>query len=270
MERTTLVFFEYLLSIFCQAKLTLCLPFLIRIPSHTVVDLMHICRWANEPLRPTQMGLPPAENMLDGAGSGSIGSIEKEMSGSSVSRSHDDVLAVLPPLSEWEQWPVMFRFSPSESSNVRRLDCTDPFSPIRINCNDVSVPFETSLFCGRVIIRMAGLPGAEDYFRGRKRLTDFVVQGQFRRTVRFDRLMTGQRFRNRLKTVNGRFARVVVGFIKTLQPSVEIDLLADSPFWVSTTFFSVCLFLIFFFFLHASLSLLLLCLHISPNCQCPN
>ncbi len=217
------------------------------------------------------MVLPPAENVLDVAGPGSI---EKEISGLPVPRSHGNELAFLQPLSEWEQWPVMFRISPSGSANNHRLDCTDPFSPIRINCNDASVPFETPLFYGRVIIRMAGLPGAEDYFRGRKRLTDFVVQGQFRRPVRFDRLMTGQRFSNKLKTINGRLARVMSGFIKALQPSVEIDLLADSPFWVSTTFYYSafllpCFPLSFSFFLTCVpvLTPLVCCLYISLNCQ---
>ncbi len=202
-----------------------------------------------EPCRQTRMGLPSDENMLDGAGS-----LEKEISGLSVPESDiDAALASLPLLSEWEQWPVLFRISPSLSPNVRRLDCKDPFAPIRINCNDVSVPFETNLFRGRVIVRMSGLPNAEDYFRGRKRLTDLVVQGQFLRPVRFDRLMTGQKFSSKLKAVHGGLARVAVGLIKKLQPSVEIDLLSNSPFWVSTTSppFSVwlCSFYIHFLYL---------------------
>ncbi len=197
---------------------------------------MHICSCAYEPLRETQMGLSPIENRL-GVGGADSESLVRRMPGLSVlPESHDGALAFLPPLSEWEQWPVLFRISPTGTSNVSRLDCEDPFSPIRINCNDVSVPFETPLFCGRVIIRLAGLPNAEEYFHGRKRLTNLVVQGQFRRPVTFNRLMTGQKFSSKLKSVHRGFARVMAGFIKRIQPSVEIDLLSENPFWVSATF----------------------------------
>ncbi len=234
---------------------------------------MHICCCANEPLRETQMGLSPIENRLSVGGSKSE-LLMKGMSVSSIlSESHDNVLAFLPPLSKWEQWPVLFRISPTGTSNISRQDCTDPFSPIRINGNGVTVPFETPLFRGHVIIRMAGLPNAEDYFHGRKRLTDFVVQGQFRRPVSFNRLMTGQKFVNKLKSVHRGLAKVMAGFIKRIQPSVEIDLLSENPFWVSATFLFCLPFLKKIFLLTCTPSLsLFLCfpcaLYISPNGQC--
>lgn len=59
-----------------------------------------------------------------------------------------------------------------------RLDGHEPNSSIPVNSDDIAVPFETTLFKGRLLVRVAGLPGdgAQDYFRGKKRLMQCAVQ----------------------------------------------------------------------------------------------
>ncbi|CAN0583768.1 unnamed protein product, partial [Laminaria digitata] len=55
---------------------------------------------------------------------------------------------------------------------------------IPVNSDDIAVPFETPLFKGRLLVRVAGLPsgipgqgdGAQAYFRGKKRLMQCAVQ----------------------------------------------------------------------------------------------
>ncbi|CAN0492323.1 unnamed protein product, partial [Discosporangium mesarthrocarpum] len=53
-----------------------------------------------------------------------------------------------------------------------------PWSSVAVNSEDIAVPFETPLFKGRLFVRVAGLPGegAEEYFRGKKRLMQTAVQ----------------------------------------------------------------------------------------------
>ncbi len=256
----------------CQAKLTFCLVYIF-----VVVNLVHILLLCvHKPRRETETELLPAMDTLSVGRGAESGLVKRKISESSISsdmlsESHrGDALAFLPPPSEWEQWPVLFRISPIGIPNVSRLDCSDPFAPIRINDN-VSVPFETPLFCGRVIIRMAGLPNAEDYFHGRKRLTNLVIQGQFRRPVAFYSLLTGQKFSTEVNALPRGLARVMAGIIKKLQPTVEINLLAKSPFWVSATFLFCLLFFFLFYlltFTSSSLSLFLCfscTLYISPR-----
>lgn len=76
----------------------------------------------------------------------------------------------------------MSTLSPPLAFPVRqvRLDGHEPNSSIPVNSDDIAVPFETSLFKGRLLVRVAGLPGdgAQDYFRGKKRLMQCAVQVQ--------------------------------------------------------------------------------------------
>ena len=68
-----------------------------------------------------------------------------------------------------------------------RLDGSEPNSSIPVNSDDIAVPFETPLFKGRLLVRVAGLPsgipgqgdGAQAYFRGKKRLMQCAVQVRF-------------------------------------------------------------------------------------------
>ena len=65
-----------------------------------------------------------------------------------------------------------------------RLDGHEPNSSIPVNSDDIAVPFETPLFKGRLLVRVAGLPsripgqgvGARAYFDGKKRLMQCAVQ----------------------------------------------------------------------------------------------
>lgn len=66
----------------------------------------------------------------------------------------------------------------ADRANQVRLDGHGPDSSIPVNSEDIAVPFETPLFKGRLLVRVAGLPGdgAQDYFRGKKRLMQCAVQ----------------------------------------------------------------------------------------------
>lgn len=65
-----------------------------------------------------------------------------------------------------------------------RLDGHSAHSSIPVNSDGIAVPFETPLFKGRLLVRIAGLPstvpgqddGAQEYFRGKKRLMQCAVQ----------------------------------------------------------------------------------------------
>lgn len=62
--------------------------------------------------------------------------------------------------------------------------------------------FETDLFKGCVVIWAVGLPSTPPgLFRGQKRKTSITIQGQFRRPLPLDDVVTGQEFLRRPKNL---------------------------------------------------------------------
>ena len=78
--------------------------------------------------------------------------------------------------------PLLLVCAPAGCATQVRLDGHAPNSSIPVNSEDIAVPFETPLFKGRLLVRVAGLPGdgAADYFRGKKRLMQCAVQVRWR------------------------------------------------------------------------------------------
>ncbi|CAM9188942.1 unnamed protein product [Scytosiphon promiscuus] len=144
-------------------------------------------------------------------------------------------LASLPPEKEWPHHPIFVRLSPSVGGQVR-LDGQEPNSSIPVNSDDIAVPFETPLFKGRLLVRVAGLPGdgAQDYFRGKKRLMQCAVQGQFKKELPFNRAYTGQAYLRPFTHLPAKWLiRSAFSVIRRLSPALREDITGDRPYMVS-------------------------------------
>ncbi|CAM9289874.1 unnamed protein product [Ectocarpus fasciculatus] len=144
-------------------------------------------------------------------------------------------LASLPPEKEWPHHPIFVRLSPSVGDQVR-LDGHEPNSSIPVNSDDIAVPFETPLFKGRLLVRVAGLPGdgAQDYFRGKKRLMQCAVQGEFKKELPFDRVYTGQAYDRPFTQLPAKWLiRSAFSLIRRLSPALREDITGERPYMVS-------------------------------------
>jgi hypothetical protein len=93
--------------------------------------------------------------------------------------------------------------SPDAKASVRVNGRPVPWrAPLPINDPEQVIEFETATFAGRCLVRIAELPPnprsgpgagsllAEPYFAGRKRKMQVVIQGRFKRPLRFDQVCT--------------------------------------------------------------------------------
>ena len=125
------------------------------------------------------------------------------------------------------------------------------YTSLCINDSSRPVYFETALFVGRAIIRIADLPAAPDddpngdaggddgasaYFcKGRKRKMQVCVQGRFKQPLRFDQVYGGQEFSRPLKNIPAkRVVRWAFGILRPRLPeSFAADLFCAQPFFLS-------------------------------------
>lgn len=123
-----------------------------------------------------------------------------------------------------------------------RLDGHAPNSSIPVNSDDIAVPFETPLFKGRLLVRVAGLPsgipgqgdGAQAYFRGKKRLMQCAVQGCFKKELPFDRAYTGQAYQRPFTQLPAKWlVRSAFSLIRRLSPALREDITGQRPYMVS-------------------------------------
>lgn len=144
----------------------------------------------------------------------------------------------LPHLTDWPHAPVYVRLSPMTPGNMR-LDGAAHFSSIPVNPGKAATPFETPLFKGKVIVRIDGIPGAEEYFdykkgKGERMLMQCCVQGTFKRRVSFEDLYTGQAFyRNLTSLPSSWILSPGMALVRSISPGLKVDLKHPQPFMVS-------------------------------------
>lgn len=109
-------------------------------------------------------------------------------------------------------------------------------SQLPINSKDAIIPFETLFFTGKFHMKIANLPSSPpEYFGGRARLQQVVVQGRFKRRLPLAAVVTGQRF-DRPFALDGMAAWAVSALLPVLRrvmAGCRVDLLADAPYFES-------------------------------------
>ncbi len=137
----------------------------------------------------------------NGTKSTSIGELSSEEDNIQSDYSNDHIVKMtIPPSHEWPHRPVLIKAS-DDSICLNEDGTLSPFIP------PVGIPieFENSLFKGKVLIRIRHIPvpnssklsssgnrfHCEKYFQGRKRMRQFVVQGQFKESIRMSDVYFG-------------------------------------------------------------------------------
>lgn len=143
----------------------------------------------------------------------------------------------------WPNQPVAIRRSPEmlaatnstqQSSQKQKL-----LQPLKLHIPGPAelslVPIESDLFSGRAYIIMANLPDSpHDQFRWKQRKFQYVIQGKFKKDLKFSEIYTGQIFDSPLSQMPSRWVlKAALGLIARLQPAMQIHLTGDRPFIVS-------------------------------------
>lgn len=139
-----------------------------------------------------------------------------------------------PPPSVWGQRPLYMKaesYAKCELSSDTGawFNAEEPFE------------FETPVFRGACLCRfrdVAPPPGAradaaerlDAYFKGKKRTFQVVIQGQFKRQVRMDTVVTGHEFFAPLVNVPGAFVlRSVLRVLRALSKSLDVRVFGSRP-----------------------------------------
>ena len=141
-----------------------------------------------------------------------------------------------PELNDSTTWNSSIFFCPAPSMDQEKTENASGSLPL----NEV-VSFETDLFHGKIFFRVRDLPPKDEekkrlhqeYFDGRKRLYQVVVQGQFQRDdISFRDLFIGARYDKPFDGIPGRksgIVKKVQEFVKRLTPGMLFDIAADKP-----------------------------------------
>ena len=136
---------------------------------------------------------------------------------------------VLPSVDSWPHRPLFLQSA--KDTIIQGLKSSTRPCPI-----GVPFEFETDLFKGRALIRFRDLESSDNhrqdqsYFNGRKRLSQFIIQGQFKKSIKVSDLVTGREFDKPLKLVPPPVvSRIIRRILRRLAPSVEVDLSSTTP-----------------------------------------
>ena len=132
---------------FHEAKLTLKTETLRKIPPHEEFFVGAGVMSANQPPQIDRGSHPPTKEKL----------VDEKMIN----------LTNTPPVDSWIHKPLLVRCAPNLPTKIDGVTCT-PSSQLRVN--GIPIPFETKLFKGIAMIRIANLDGSpKDYFTKRNR-----------------------------------------------------------------------------------------------------
>jgi hypothetical protein len=139
----------------------------------------------------------------------------------------------IPPPSTWIHSPLLIRCSPLTPHKIDGIECT-PTSQLRVN--KIPIPFETSLFKGVAMIRIANLPDSPpSYFKGRNRKMQVAIQGSFKNRTAYDKVFSGQEFTKKIPSLPSKSVvdTVFALLSSKLPPTFLQDVFADEPYFLS-------------------------------------
>eukprot|EP00591_Stephanopyxis_turris_P004379 CAMPEP_0195521852 /NCGR_PEP_ID=MMETSP0794_2-20130614/19492_1 /TAXON_ID=515487 /ORGANISM="Stephanopyxis turris, Strain CCMP 815" /LENGTH=679 /DNA_ID=CAMNT_0040651485 /DNA_START=112 /DNA_END=2148 /DNA_ORIENTATION=+ len=137
----------------------------------------------------------------------------------------------IPPVSAWPNHP-MFLCANTKACPTLQVPKYDN-GPIPIG---VPFQFESELFVGKCLLRVRDLPtshdpaGDQEYFAGRQRRFQSIVQGKFKKQLRVNHVLTGHEFHKPLHRLPPRWILSAgIKLIQRLAQGVSIDLWSDQP-----------------------------------------
>ena len=157
-------------------------------------------------------------------------SMKRLSSGIDQSIVHSREAYSLPNLEEWPHRPLLVCLNTPV--------CINHKVPIfGLGSCPIGVPFkfESDLFIGHCLIRLKGAKsddpeGDEEYFTGRKRIFQSVIQGQFKEKVSVADVMTGHEFSRPLKNLPHPWVlKTATNFIGKVSPGANVVVHTNQP-----------------------------------------
>jgi len=146
--------------------------------------------------------------------------------------------AMLPDPTLWQYRPLFIenKLINEKHKEERDIDQVPQSCPIGIPFD-----FETDLFKGKALIRMRGLESSEDiegnknYFHGRKRKSQTVIQGKFKDAMNYADVQIGREYELPLKQpppyiINSMIKQI----LRRVSPAIEVELCGEKPKVLST------------------------------------
>jgi len=142
--------------------------------------------------------------------------------------------ARLPP-KPWSDG-LLVRLAPEIDATLTGVEY--PTAALPLNNSSAPITFETALFKGAAIVRVADIPSSStqnDYFSGKKRKLQVCVQGVFKQRLRFDQVYSGQEFAQPLARVPAKpLVRWAFQALKARLPANHLaDLFGPLPYFLS-------------------------------------
>ncbi len=136
----------------------------------------------------------------------------------------------LPNVEEWPHRPLLVC--------VNNPACKTEVPKYGLGACPLGIPFqfESDLFKGECVIRLKGSnsddpEGDEEYFQGRKRIFQSVIQGCFKEKVKVADVLTGHEFTRPLKNLPHPWVlKTATNFIGKVSPGAKIEAHTDQPF----------------------------------------
>ena len=123
-------------------------------------------------------------------------------------------ISELPDVETWDHRPLFLKIGKLKSKKSLPI------------CS--AIEFETDMFKGRFMIRIRDAPNTEqDYFKGKRRTKQIVIQGQFKERVSCDNVWMGDTYDKPLNVSS--LVYLAMPIFKRLVPGVIMDLFSEKP-----------------------------------------
>ena len=140
----------------------------------------------------------------------------------------------LPSVTKWKYRPVFLKRDPDSHAENFKVDGVGEEEAVPIG---IPVAFESDLFEGKLLIRVRDLETSEnvnadkEYFHGRKRLNQYVVQGKFKKEIHMRNVLFGGEYKDKLKMAPPAwFERIMLRVFRRINPGLFMKLTGDKPY----------------------------------------
>ena len=127
--------------------------------------------------------------------------------------------AKLPSFECWRHRPLLLTSGPGTT-------CKEGLDPYNLPIGE-EIPFETEMFQGKFLMRIRNAPNTPDqqYFSGKKRTKQMVVQGRFKKQMSCDDIYIGDKYEKPLQIFP--LVKLAIPIFRKLVPGISIDLSSD-------------------------------------------
>lgn len=111
----------------------------------------------------------------------------------------------------------------------------DDLSDKEVSINNITniTKIESDVFVGELLIRVAGLDDTDtEYFKGKRRKSQILIQGRFKRLLRSSDFLTGQRFNRKFTNIPASWMiEKAFNIVKYMSPLLIAEPFCDKPYF---------------------------------------